>query len=63
MARKKTDKLSLRIDPSIKEALQKAAEAEHRSVANLLEVLVLKHCEAQNIPVKKDPQGQEKEDQ
>jgi len=50
---RKTDKLNIRIDPAVKAALQKASEAEHRSIANMVEVLVLKHCEAQNIPVKK----------
>lgn len=50
---RKTDKLNIRIDPAIKEALQKAADGEHRSIANMVEVLVLSHCKEKKIPVRK----------
>ena len=50
---RKTDKLSIRIDPAVKEALQRAAEDEHRSVGNMVEVLVLAHCKEKKIPVRK----------
>ena len=51
MAPKKTATLNLRIDPSLKEALRTAAEAEHRSVANMVETLIRKHCEENGIPM------------
>lgn len=51
MAPKKTATLNLRIDPSLKEALRMAAEAEHRSVANMVETLIRKHCEQEGIPL------------
>jgi len=51
MVAKKTATLNLRIDPSLKEALRMAAEAEHRSVANMVETLIRKHCEQNGIPM------------
>jgi hypothetical protein len=51
MAPKKTATLNLRIDPSLKEALRMAAEAEHRSVANMVENLIRKHCQQAGIPL------------
>jgi hypothetical protein len=49
MAPKKTATLNLRIDPSLKEALRIAAEAEHRSVANMVETLIRNHCKENDI--------------
>ena len=49
MAPKKTATLNLRIDPSLKEALKTAAEAQHRSVANMIEKLIRDHCEKEDI--------------
>ena len=51
VAPKKTSTLNLRIDPSLKEAAQVAALREHRSVANLVELLIRRHCEATGIPI------------
>lgn len=36
MATSKTATLTLRIEPEIKQALQRAAELEHRSIANMV---------------------------
>ena len=47
----KTATLNLRIDPGVKEAARVAALHEHRSVANLIEVLIRRHCEATGIPI------------
>lgn len=47
----KTATLNLRIDPRIKEAARIAAQRDHRSVANLIEVLIRKHCEATGISI------------
>jgi len=51
MAPKKTATLNLRIDPAIKEALREAASQEQRSIANMVEVLIRKHCTEAGIPV------------
>ena len=47
----KTATLNLRIAPNLKEALRAAAHQEHRSVANLVEVMIRQYCEAQGIPI------------
>jgi hypothetical protein len=49
MAPKKTATLNLRIDPSLKQALKTAAEAQHRSTANMIEKLIRDHCEKEGI--------------
>ena len=51
MSPRKVATLNLRIDQAIKEALRMAAEQEHRSVANLIEVLVRRHCEQVGIVI------------
>ena len=48
---RKTATLNLRIDPAVKEALRLAAERDHRSIANLIEVLVRAHCERIGVTV------------
>ncbi len=50
MATSKTATLTLRIEPEIKQALQRAAELEHRSIANMVEVLIREHCRVKGIP-------------
>jgi hypothetical protein len=44
MVSKKTAALNIRIDPDLKEAIRVAANREHRSVANMMEMLIRKHC-------------------
>lgn len=56
MAPKKTTTLNLRIDPALKEAARVAALHEHRSVANLVELLIRRHCEATGIPIPEQPE-------
>jgi hypothetical protein len=51
MAPIKTTTLNLRVDPSIKEAIKVAANKEHRSVANMIEMLIRKHCEQEGISI------------
>ncbi len=51
MSPSKTATLNLRIDPRIKEAARIAALQDHRSIANLIEVLIRKHCEANGISI------------
>lgn len=50
----KTATLSFRIDPGVKEGLRIAAAREHRSVSNMVEVLIRTHCETEGIAI---PEG------
>ncbi|MBU2802679.1 MAG: hypothetical protein RE468_09020 [Acidithiobacillus caldus] len=47
----KTASLTLRIDPALKAALRLAANLEHRSIANMVEVLIRGHCERGGIEI------------
>jgi len=51
MAKTKVSTLNLRINPSIKEAVREAAAREHRSVANMVEVLIRRHCDQSGITI------------
>lgn len=51
MATGKTEVVSVRVEPPIKAALQAAAERELRSVANMLEVMVVAYCRANDVPL------------
>ncbi len=51
MSPKKTATLNLRIDPFLKEAVREAALRDSRSVANMVEVLIRKHCEEVGISI------------
>ncbi|OGT90952.1 MAG: hypothetical protein A2514_07515 [Gammaproteobacteria bacterium RIFOXYD12_FULL_61_37] len=51
MAPKKTALLNLRIDPFVKEALREAALRDQRSIANMLEVLIRRHCNDVGISI------------
>lgn len=53
MASIKTATLTIRVEPDIKEALRIAAREEHRSIANMLEVLIREHCEKNSIAIGK----------
>ena len=44
MPKAKTATLSFRIKPTLKDALRAAAAREHRSIANMVEVMVLDYC-------------------
>ena len=44
MASAKTATLTFRIEPGLKEALRTVAEQEHRSIANMVEVMIREHC-------------------
>jgi len=45
MATAKTTTLTFRIEPELKEALRTAAQNEHRSIANMVAVLIRDYCE------------------
>lgn len=51
MARTKIATLNLRIDPGIKEAVREAADMEHRSVANMVEILIRRYCDEAGIVI------------
>ena len=45
----KTATLTLRIDPHVKDLLTTAANADRRSLSNMLEVIVLGYCKLHGI--------------
>lgn len=51
MATIKTATLTFRIDPGLKEALRIAADQEHRSIANMIEVLIRDYCDHRGIAI------------
>ena len=51
MAKTKISTLNLRVNPAIKDAVREAAAIEHRSVANMVEVLIRRHCDQNGIPI------------
>ena len=48
---KKTSTLNLRIDPALKEALREAALRDRRSIASMVEILIVRYCEEHGIPI------------
>jgi hypothetical protein len=51
MATGKTTTLTFRIEPNLKEALRTAAEREHRSTVNVIEVLIRDYCGRNGITI------------
>ena len=51
MATAKTTTLTFRIEPALKEALRTAADREHRSIANMVEVLIRDYCGRNGIAI------------
>jgi hypothetical protein len=51
MVATKTATLNLRIDPALKEALRSASIQEHRSLANMVEMMIREHCETKGIAI------------
>ena len=51
MAKTKISTLNLRVNPAIKDAVREAAAREHRSVANMVEVLIRRHCDQEGIVI------------
>ena len=44
MATTKTTTLTFRIEPGLKDAVRTAAELEHRSIANMIEIMIRDYC-------------------
>lgn len=51
MATTKTATLTIRLDPRLKDALRAAAQVEHRSIANMIEMLIREHCVKNDIAI------------
>ena len=51
MAVSKSEAVSVRVEPRIKAALQTAAEREMRSMANMVEVMVVAYCRSNHYPL------------
>ncbi len=51
MATAKTTTLTFRIEPDLKNALRTAAVREHRSIANMVEVLIRDYCRRNGIAI------------
>lgn len=47
----KSTTLTLRIDPMIKEGLRLLAEKEHRSLTNMVEVMIRDYCKLHNVAI------------
>lgn len=51
MASSKSEVISVRVEPHIKAALQLAADRELRSLANMIEVMIVTYCRANDVPL------------
>ena len=51
MATGKTSTLTFRIEPALKDALRTAADQEHRSIANMVEVMIRDYCGRTGVPI------------
>jgi hypothetical protein len=51
MPRTRISTLNLRIHPALKDAVREAVAREHRSVANMVEVPIRRHCDQAGITI------------
>ena len=51
MAAIKTETITVRIEPAVKEGLKAMAERERRSQANMIEVMIRDYCDRSSIPL------------
>lgn len=51
MAKESAVTITLRITQATRDLLKQAAEKDHRSMANMVEVLILRHCEVNGLSV------------
>jgi len=52
MVSAKTTTITFRIEPELKEALRTAAQQEHRSIANMVAVLIRDYCGRNDITIR-----------
>ncbi len=57
MAAVKTETITVRIDPAVKAGLKVVAEQEHRSIANMVEVLIRDYCGQRGIEIRESRTG------
>ncbi len=55
MAGTKTATLTFRIELGLKESLRTAAEREHRSIANMVEMMILEYCGRNSVAIPESP--------
>lgn len=60
MAAAKTTTLTFRIEPSLKDALRTVADQEHRSIANMVEVMIRDYCGRNRVAIAKPGPGSSK---
>jgi hypothetical protein len=60
MATGKTSTLTFRIEPALKDALRTAADLDHRSIANMVEVMIRDYCERTGVPIQPPPTASQK---
>lgn len=58
MKRPKDETLSIRTSADIKQLLRMAAEKEHRSIASMVEVLILNYARDNGLNLVQQPVGQ-----
>lgn len=51
MAALKTETMTVRIEPAVKQGLKALAAREHRSIANMVEVLIRDYCGRNGISI------------
>lgn len=57
MKRLKDETLSIRTSAEVKELLRMAAERERRSIASMIEVLILAYADQHGLKAKDEPKG------
>jgi hypothetical protein len=55
MALIKPTTITLRIDPAVKEGLRLLAEKDHRSLTNMIEVMIREQCKVHHIVIPDHP--------
>ena len=55
MATCKTTTLTFRIEPAVKEGLRAAAVQEHRSITNMIAVMIRDYCGRNGITIQPQP--------
>jgi hypothetical protein len=51
MAKERTVSVTLRVSEDVRELLRAAAKDDHRSMANMVEMLILQRCKERSISV------------
>ena len=63
MAGNKTATLTLCIEPSVKDVLRATAREEHRSIANMVEVMILDYYQRNSVPTKESDKSESQVEQ